>query len=43
MTRPKGRTLGDVDIGAWEAVEGCESGVHVDAMLPRAMSANTVD
>lgn len=26
-------TLGDVDVVSWVPVEGCESGVHVHAML----------
>ena len=27
------RTLGDVEVISWVAVERCERGVHVDAML----------
>ena len=27
------RTLGDIEVISWVAVEGCERGVHVDAVL----------
>jgi hypothetical protein len=34
------RTLSDIDVGSWEAVEGSEARVHVHSMLEHIISPN---